>query len=415
MLTIALCFLFYLASFPYSLGGQLPDKQDKFDAPAFRDDIIEGLVQCDDITAASEFIETNARAPDYRMYEAQLFDIIVAGGLLAPGGRIETDGAELNKYSCFETENDHDALFKQSEIIQKLVRRYKFLQPSLEESFERFAKCLNGFDQENIPKLAQSAAFLMSMGLISAKPLLGMIIESIVEAGFAEMFLITFLQAYRKVGSAGQIGSTLRKSGMDQKLDLFFPQNNRTVSEIVEKFTAAGGLEDVIAWFLSQQTAELKQQLTFELTEMMKAGDTQEVLITKVRDIQVENRIPESEIIKLVFTCMMESIEWNKKAELMMGQACGHVHSNLALLARWAKSERAQITLMIAFQEYAFINQTLIKVFKRVILLLYRAEVLDEDSILLWFNHDHSQKGKTAFLTEMTEMVDWLNTADVEE
>jgi len=391
------------------------DKQEKFDKEGFRDDIIEGILGVDDIEGASAFIETSERTGDYRMYEAQLFDILVAGGLLAPGGTIEADGAELNPYSCFQTEDSHDALFKQAGIIQRLVRRYKFLQPSLEENFEKFGKCLNGFEEENIPKLAQCAAFLMSMSMISAKPLMGMVIESIVESGLARSFITTFFKAFLKVSSIQQIGGILRKGGLDQKLDVFFPQNERTVENIVSHLTAAGGLEDLVTWFMGQQTAEVKKQLHFDVRGMIKNEVAQDAIIEKVRAVQVENRIPESQIIKILWSAMMEAIEWNKKAELMVEQACRHIHSNLKLLARWSRSDRAQIVLLVAMQEYSFVNQNLIKSFKRIVLLFYKAEVVGEDAIEAWYTTDHSQKGKSAFLAEMEEMVQWLNSAEVEE
>ena len=40
---------------------------------------------------------------------------------------------------------------------------------------------------------------------------------------------------------------------------------------------------------------------------------------------------------------------------------------------------------------------------------------MGEDAILAWHETDHSPKGKSAFLEEMKVMVDWLNSADVED
>jgi len=256
---------------------------------------------------------------------------------------------------------------------------------------------------------------LMSMSMISAKPLMGMVIESIVESGLARSFITTFFKAFLKVSSIQQIGGILRKGGLDQKLDVFFPQNERTVENIVSHLTAAGGLEDLVTWFMGQQTAEVKKQLHFDVRGMIKNEVAQDAIIEKVRAVQVENRIPESQIIKILWSAMMEAIEWNKKAELMVEQACRHIHSHLKLLARWSRSDRAQIVLLVAMQEYSFVNQNLIKSFKRIVLLFYKAEVVGEDAIEAWYTTDHSQKGKSAFLAEMEEMVQWLNSAEVEE
>lgn len=96
--------------------------------------------------------------------------MLIAGGLLAPGGSIVADGADQNPYSCFATENDHEALKRQAEIFRAMVRRYKYLQIDLEEAFSKTLKFLNGFETENMLKLAQLTAFVLAMGLISARP-----------------------------------------------------------------------------------------------------------------------------------------------------------------------------------------------------------------------------------------------------
>jgi hypothetical protein len=61
----------------------------------------------------------------------------------------------------------------------------------------------------------------------------------------------------------------------------------------------------VVTWFLGQQTAEVKRVLGYQVTEMMKAEVSQDELIEKVRGVQVENKIPSSEIVKLLWHAMM--------------------------------------------------------------------------------------------------------------
>lgn len=130
----------------------------------------------------------------------------------------------------------------------------------------------------------------------------------------------------------------------------------------------------------------------------------------------MENRIPESEMTKLLWPALMEAVNWNKKTELMVEQALRHMKSNLMLLSRFTKSNKAQVTLMMTMQEYCFVNQDLLKTYNRFCLLFYKAEVLGEDAILEWYNDDQTTgSGRSAFMAEMKEMVDWLNTAEVED
>lgn len=397
------------------LKSRKRDLKEKFDPSGFRDEIVEGILECDgDIGAATKYLESNTDV-DYRRYAEQTFDILIAGGLLAPGGSIVNDNAQLNPFSCFETENDHEALKQQAEMIRALVRRYKYLQVSLEEAFSKILKFLNGFSEENTLKLAQTTAFLFSMGLITTKPLLSMVdVASVVASGLALKFITQLFTTWLAVAQIGQISVALRKGGLDQKLDLFFPQNKRTVMAITDHFNEAGGLDDLVKWFVGQQTAEIKKELGAEVTEMLKNDATQDELIDKVRTVQVEHKIRESEIAKLLWPALMGAVEWNKKPELMIDQALRHVKANLKLLHRFTRSERAQIVLMVTMQEYSFVNQNFLKIYNRFCLLFYKAEMLSEDAILAWYTKDHSAKGKSAFLAEMKEFVDWLNTAEVE-
>lgn len=396
------------------LKARKRDVKEKFDAEGFRNELIEGIADAADFDAAAQYLEDNKQKFDYRLYNEALFDVVIAGGLLAPGGSIVADGAELNPYSVFASADD-DTVVKAAEVIRALVRRYKYLQVELEEAFVKVLKFLNGFEEENTMKLAQCTALMLSWGLITAKPLLSMDIESVVSSGLALKFITQMFTTWLKVSSIQQIHSTLRKSGLDQRIATFFPQNSRTVADITEHFKAAPGLDEIVTWFLSQQTAEVKQQLGAMVTRMIREEADQEAIVDAVREIQVEHKIAESEILRLLWPAMVAAVEWTKNKELMMEQALRHIKANLRLLSCWSRSENAQVMLMVTIQEYAFVNQNFLKIYKRICLLFYNAEILGEDAILEWYNFSHSLKGKSAFLGEMKEMVEWLKTAEVEE
>ena len=42
-------------------------------------------------------------------------------------------------------------------------------------------------------------------------------------------------------------------------------------------------------------------------------------------------------------------------------------------------------------------------------------DVVTEQAILKWFQDAHVSKGKSVFLSQMQQMVDWLNSAEEEE
>ena len=55
-----------------------------------------------------------------------------------------------------------------------------------------------------------------------------------------------------------------------------------------------------------------------------------------------------------------------------------------------------------------------LKLFHRIILVLYNTDCLSEDAVLRWYESDHLSKGKSHFLKQMVPMVDWLNNAEEE-
>merc|ERR1712001_321358 len=71
----------------------------------FRDSVIEGLVKAGvggaditdpdiavDLDAVFKFLDSAGNKLDYRRYGEVLLEILIAGGLLAPGGSIQVDG-----------------------------------------------------------------------------------------------------------------------------------------------------------------------------------------------------------------------------------------------------------------------------------------------------------------------------------
>lgn len=73
-----------------------------------------------------------------------------------------------------------------------------------------------------------------------------------------------------------------------------------------------------------------------------------------------------------LWPALMNAVEWNKKAEIAIEQALRHVKAHVSLIARFTKSDRAQVVLMVTMQEHAYKNQTFLKIFSRLCLLFYK-------------------------------------------
>lgn len=83
-------------------------------------------------------------------------------------------------------------------------------------------------------------------------------------------------------------------------------------------------------------------------------------------------------------------------------------------MGEFASSAKAEMALIRAIQEYCYDNINFLKVFQKIVVLLYKQDVLSEDTILKWYREGHSQKGKSVFLEQMKGFTEWLKNAEEE-
>lgn len=89
------------------------DEREKYDPTGFRDAVLLGLDKAgNDLEAISKFLDVAGSKLDYRRYGEALFDIMIAGGLLVPGGSIAQDGDKPVKTSAcvFEQLEDMESM-----------------------------------------------------------------------------------------------------------------------------------------------------------------------------------------------------------------------------------------------------------------------------------------------------------------
>lgn len=89
------------------------DEREKYDPTGFRDAVLLGLEKAgNDLEAISKYLDAAGSKLDYRRYGEVLFDILIAGGLLVPGGSIAQDGDKPVKTSAcvFEQLEDMESM-----------------------------------------------------------------------------------------------------------------------------------------------------------------------------------------------------------------------------------------------------------------------------------------------------------------
>uniref|UniRef100_A0AAY4ELD4 W2 domain-containing protein n=1 Tax=Denticeps clupeoides TaxID=299321 RepID=A0AAY4ELD4_9TELE len=375
------------------------DEKERFDPTQFQECIVQGLNQSGtDLEAVAKFLDSSGAKLNYRRYAETLFDILVAGGMLAPGGTLSEDMTPT-KFCLFTAKEDLETMQAHAQVFNKLTRRYKYLEKSLEEEIKKLLLFLKGFTESERNKLAMLTGILLANGNVSASVL--------------RLSLLTLFRAWINEKDLNSVAGSMRKVGMDNRLLELFPANKRSCEHFGKYFTDAG-LKELSEFVRNQQTIGARKEIQKELQEKMSHAEPIKDITAYAQEEMRRTNISEQAMISMLWSSVMSSVEWNKKEELVTEQAIKHLKQYSHLLKAFTCQGLSQLTLLLKIQEYCYDNIHFMKTFQKIVVLFYKLDVLSEDAILKWYNQAHLAKGKSVFLEQMKKFVDWLKHAEEE-
>ncbi|XP_033108128.1 basic leucine zipper and W2 domain-containing protein 1-like [Anneissia japonica] len=396
------------------------DEKERYDPSGFRDVIVQGLNEAGtDLAQVAKFLDTQGHKLDYRRYAEPLFDILIAGGILAPGGTLVEDGDKTkvsrSDVCLFAVDEDVPTIQNYShQVFVKVTRRYKYLEKLLEDEMKKILMFLKGFSESERNKVAMLTAIFLTNGLIPATCLASLFQEHLVKEGISVEFAIVLFRTWFMEKDMNSIASTLRKAEMEGKLMDFLPVNKRTDENFASHFEAAG-LQQLVRYQRNLLQTNIKNNMVDEISEYIQNEKPLKEIEANVSEIMVKNSIPEHDVVKLLWKCVMSAQEWSKKDDQVIEQVTKHLKIYAPLFAAFATQGKSEISLILKIQEYCFDNMHLMKTFSKIVMLLYQRDVLSEDVILKWYHELHLSKGKSIFLKQMVKMVEWLENAEEED
>ena len=221
-------------------------------------------------------------------------EILIAGGLLAPGGSIQQDGEKgpVSTSACIfqvglnvldgkslvhpvnQDANDLARIKQWDNVIIKLMRRYKYLEKMLSEEMKKILVYLRGFTEQHRTRLAQITAIWCCSGLILPNTIVVVINEhqvgasntfmsrffynSQVKDSIALNFMIEVLNVVKTEKGSASVLNLLKKSGMDTMLTELFPTNKRSSDNMKNHFVTAG-LPEIVTYLSSIENAGAKK------------------------------------------------------------------------------------------------------------------------------------------------------------
>jgi len=397
----------------------------------FRDSVIEGLSKTGqegsditeievgvDLDAVFKFLDTAGNKLDYRRYGEVLLEILIAGGLLAPGGSYQNEGGDkpaTTRACVFQDAFDIDrAKAWDQQVFVKLMRRYKYLEKMLVEEMKKILVYLKGFTDEHRQRLAQVTALWLCSGMVPPNTLQVVINEHQVKEGVALDFMLDILKTIKTEKGATTVLSFLKKSGMDNNLDQLFPTNKRTPENIKNIFISADQ-QEIVTHLAGMESVGAKKEVSRTLKTSINDEKPIKEIEMDLNEAVKKNGLGEHEAVAMIWQAVMGALDSNKREDLIQDQALRHLKQYIPLFAAFTNSTKSEMVLCNKIQEYCYDNQNLLKCFNKIILLFYKTEVLSEEVILKWYKDGHIPKGWTVFMEQMKKFIDWLEQAESEE
>ncbi|XP_028991733.1 eIF5-mimic protein 2-A-like isoform X2 [Betta splendens] len=300
------------------------DEKERFDPSQFQESIVQGLNQTGtDLEAIAKFLDASGAKLDYRRYAETLFDILVAGGMLAPGGTL-SDDVTCTDVCLFKAQENMETMQAYAQLFNKLIRRYKYLEKGFEEEIKKLLLFLKGFTESERNKLAMVTGILLANGNLSAAILISLYNENLVKEGVSASFAVKLFKSWLSEKDISSLANSLRKVGMDNRLMELFPPNKRSCEHFSKYFTDAG-LKELSDFARNQQSIGARKELQKELQEQMSRGEPLKDIIAYVQEEIKKNNISEQIMIGRIWSSVMSCVEWNKKEELVTEQAIKHL------------------------------------------------------------------------------------------
>ncbi|CAD7065085.1 unnamed protein product, partial [Tilletia caries] len=414
--------------------------QAKFEPEAFRDALYKHLepVKPEDFDGFAAALDKAGNTLDYRKYADQFFEILIVGGLLAPGGQFVDDDAPPSPFSISNAKSATPADVKPYvTVIDKVIRRYKFLQKVLEEStLPGIIQYINRYTQEQNDRLACATALLIQQGLASAHVLQSIQKDHLTKDEYPINFITALFRVYLADASMDHLGTALRKGGIKDLL-LFFPAHKREQPGIIVSHFKSVNLNPVAEWWQRRQVREIKDQTSARVAEILKEsqGRQDEALeaengqaeVKRIVDAtraevvdylkaQMKNAgVPHEESVVIAWEGIMKGADMSDRPDQMEAQTIKEVTKYAPILEPFTPNARCEIALINAIQLYLYEDTRIMKTFPNILKVLYNADVIESGAILYWASKGAKAQGKQHFLKAAEPLIKALQAQEEED
>ncbi|KAK9735818.1 hypothetical protein RND81_04G230400 [Saponaria officinalis] len=404
-----------------TLGGtRIKTRKRNISAPldpaAFSDAVVQiYLDNAGDLELVAKSVESSEL--DFSRYGDTFFEVVFIGGRTQPG-TTKSDEGERHSYSVIDCEPKRESILPYVFYIQKILRRRPFLIKNLENVMRRFLQSLELFEENERKKLAIFAALTFSQKLSGLPPetvFQPLLKDNLVAKGLVLTFVTDFFKEYLVDNSLDDLIALLKRGKVEENLLDFFPLSRRSAEVLSEHFTKEG-LQQLVQYnekkMFEVKLAEMKTALTTQIAEEADVGEVIETVKHHVK----EAKLPEIEVVRLLWDVVMDAVQWSGKNQQQNANAAlRQVKTWAELLNTFCTTGKLELELIYKVQIQCYEDAKLMKLFPEIIRSLYDQDVLAEDTILHWFRKGTNPKGRQTFVKSLEPFVKWLEEAEEEE
>ncbi|ORX55793.1 ARM repeat-containing protein [Hesseltinella vesiculosa] len=386
--------------------------QAKHEPEVFRDSLLAQIAKAQpgDLEEISSILDKAGNTMEYRKYGENIFEVLIIGGILQPGG-IVMDDVERSPFSIVGGEDDAASIKKSVDVFNKLIRRYKYLQRPLEETLKNILLFINKWTPEENSKLAKATAYFITTQLVPPTVLKVVSKDYLVKDGHSLDFVTTVFGTILKEQSVDQLGKYLTAAGLETSLLEFFPPNNRTDKALDEHFEAQG-MKQLVEFHHRNQKDSVKKDLLLGLKQMLRLDEeeqsTAEVL-TFIKENVKQGDLTEADTIPIVWNAVLDTVDLiNTRPDQVESYIMRALKRWNELLEAYTHSPKSEVVLLQRVQINCYEDAKLTKIFSRIVQLLYKNDVLSDNAILYWADKAHKPQGKTVLMKQIEPFVNWL-------
>ncbi|TFY57122.1 hypothetical protein EVG20_g8666 [Dentipellis fragilis] len=355
----------------------------KHEPTVFKDQLykyLETVPQGDFDAVANKLLQAGSTL-ELLKYSDALFEVLIVGGLLQPGGSYLDEDGPTSPFSLFQAKEPPqvDDIKKYVEVFTKLIRRCVMCSASpivtlrtstsqkpLEEgSLPTLLQYVSRWEEPQKEKFAIAAGLLIAQGFANAACLQSLTKDHLVKNDVSVSVLTMILRAYLTEQSMDHLAGALKRAGIKDLL-AFFPPNRRD-DKILDEHFRKEGLPQIAEWWTKKQNALIRDEIVKSVHDMLDREDAPDDIISSVKSIVEEKPLPESELITCLWQGLMSSVDWSARADQIEGLALREVTKYAPILEPFCTSAKTEVALINTVQVYCYEDTRIMKAFPQIL------------------------------------------------